>query len=175
MDVFGFAEHQEKTTYDLSCKLTLTRKKDEAVFDRASGFADARVKVDHNHWYIRHYAPCIRQQGTLSERFSSKTPTMLRYNEKTVLTKKVKTQKLWNFELGSQESMNVPIWIIRRFQQRNRQALQNLNSGTFYRLLVTSAQCVFGQENILTPAFYWIMMMKNILMDKVKLKKFLEL
>ena len=32
-DLFGSAEHQERTTYGLGYQLTLTRKKDEAVLD----------------------------------------------------------------------------------------------------------------------------------------------
>ena len=40
--------------------------------------------------------------------------------------KEVNTQKLWSFELGTQEGVNVPIWIIIGFQQRERQYPQNL-------------------------------------------------
>ena len=43
-DVFGFAEHQEKATYGLGYKLTLTSNKDDAVLDRTAAIADARVK-----------------------------------------------------------------------------------------------------------------------------------
>ena len=50
------------------------------------------------------------------------------------------------FELGSQETMNVPIWIIIGFQQRDRQDSQNLNKDTFCRLPVTSAQCIIVKE-----------------------------
>ena len=35
-DVFGFAEQQEKATYDLGFKLKLTRNKDDAVIDKAA-------------------------------------------------------------------------------------------------------------------------------------------
>ena len=42
--------------------------------------------------------------------------------------------------------MNVPIWIIIRFQQRNRQNSQNLNNDTFCRLPVVSAQVIIGTE-----------------------------
>ena len=55
---------------------------------------------------------------------------------------------LWNgiiFELGSQESMNVPIWIIIAFQQQDRQDSQNLNNVTFCRLPI-SAHCIIGKE-----------------------------
>ena len=49
-DVFGFAECQEKATYGLGYKLTLTRNKDEGVIDKAGGIADARIKIDRIHW-----------------------------------------------------------------------------------------------------------------------------
>ena len=55
-------------------------------------------------------------------------------------------RNLWNFELGSQESMNGPIWIFFGFQQEDRKDSQNVNSDTFCRLPVTSAQCFTGTE-----------------------------
>ena len=48
--------------------------------------------------------------------------------------------------MGSQECMNVPIWIIIRFQQRDRQDSQNLNNDTSCRLHVVSAQCSLETE-----------------------------
>ena len=66
-DIFGYAEHQEKATYGLGYKLTLTRNKDDAVIDKANGIADARIKIDHSHWYVPHYTPSIQQQSTLSK------------------------------------------------------------------------------------------------------------
>ena len=65
-DVFGFAEHQEKASYVLGYKLTLTRNKNDAVVDKAAGTADARIKSDHIHWYISHYRTFIQEQGILS-------------------------------------------------------------------------------------------------------------
>ena len=44
--------------------------------------------------------------------------------------------------------MNVPIWIIVGFQQRDRQDLQKLNSYTLYGPPVTSAKCTIGTEKI---------------------------
>ena len=145
-DVFGFAEHQEKGTYGLGYTLTLTRNKDDAVIDKVNGIADARIKIDHIHWYIPHYTPSIQQQSTLSKQILNKTPTELRYVERSVFMKQVNNQNVWNFELGSQENMNVPIWIIIGFQQQDRQDSQNLNNDTFYRLPVVSAQCIIGTE-----------------------------
>ena len=145
-DVFGFAEHQEKATYGLGYKLTLTRNKDDAVIDKAGGIAEARIRTDHIHWYVPHYTPSIQQQSTLSKQILSKTPTELRFVERSVFMKDVNNQNLWNFELGSHENMNVPIWIIIGFQQRDRQDSQNLNNDTFCRLPVVSAQCIIGTE-----------------------------
>ena len=60
--------------------------------------------------------------------------------------KEVNTQNFWNFELGTQEGINVPIWIIVGFQQQDRQNSQNENNDTFYRPPVTSTQCIIGTE-----------------------------
>ena len=145
-DVFGFAEHQEKASYGLGYKLTLTRNKDDAVIDKVNAIADARIRIDHIHWFVPHYTPSIQQQSTLSTQILSKTPTVLRYVEPSVFVKEVNNQNVWIFELGSHENMNVPIWIIIGFQQRDRQDSQNLNKDTFCRLPVVSAQCVIGTE-----------------------------
>ena len=66
-------------------------------------------------------------------------PTELKYIERSFFMKEVNNQNHWNFELGSQESMNVSIWIIKGFQRRDRQDSQNLNKDTFCRIPVVSA------------------------------------
>ena len=60
--------------------------------------------------------------------------------------KEVNTQIFWTFELGTQEGINIPIWIFVGFQQNDRQHDQNLNNDTFVRLPVISAQVVIGTE-----------------------------
>ena len=89
----------------------------------------------------------MQQQAIMSKQFLNKTPTELSYIERSVCMKEVKNQNLWNFELGSHENMNVPIWITVGFQQQDRQDSQNLNNDSFYRLPVVSAQCIIGTEN----------------------------
>ena len=79
---------------------------------KAASIADARIKTDHIHWYVPHHAPCIRKQGILSKQILSKASRELRYIEQPVFMEEVTIPNLWNFELGSQESMNVPIFII---------------------------------------------------------------
>ena len=48
--------------------------------------------------------------------------------------------------MGTGEVINLPIWIIVGFQQRERQESQNLNNDTLYRPAVISAQCIIGTE-----------------------------
>ena len=145
-DNLVFAEHQEKATYGLGYKLTLTRNKDEAVIEKVAGIADARIKINHVHWYVPQNTPSMSQQGIMSKQILNKLSTEFRYVERSVFMKEVNNQKLWNFELGSQENMNVPIWINLGFQQQDRQDSRNLNNDTFCRLPVVSAQCVIGTE-----------------------------
>ena len=104
------------------------------------------MKIDHIHWYVPHYIPWVQQQGILSKEISSKTPTELRYSESSVFMKEVNNQNYWNFELGSQESMNSPIWINIGFQQRDRRDSQNLNKDTLCSLPVISAQFIIRTE-----------------------------
>ena len=144
--IFGCAEFQQKAAFDLGCKLTLTRNQDAAVIDNAAGVADARIKNDDIHWYETHYVPFIQLQGILSKQILSKTPLDLRYIEQPVFIKDVNNQNLWIFDLGSQESMSVPVLIIIGFQQRGRPDSKNLNNDTFCRLPVVSAQTVIGTE-----------------------------
>ena len=74
-DIFGFAECQQKCTYGLGYKLTLSRNKDNGAIDKAASIADARNKIEQIHWYISHYTPSIQQQSILSNQILSKTPT----------------------------------------------------------------------------------------------------
>ena len=90
-----------------------------------------KIKINAIDCYVPHYTPSILQQSILSRQILSKTPAELLYVERSVFMKEVNTQNLWTFKLGTQEGMNVPIWIIVGFQQRNRQDDQNLNKNIF--------------------------------------------
>ena len=145
-DIIGFAEHQEKATYGLGCKLTLTRSSDNAVLNKTNTTAIGKIKINSIEWYVPHYTASLKEQGILMNQITDKIPTELQYVERSVFMKEVNTQSLWSFELGTQEGVNVPIWIIVGFQQSDRQHDQNLNNDTFYRPPVTSAQCIIGNE-----------------------------
>ena len=145
-DVFGFAEHQEKATYGLGYILTLTRNSDNAVLNKADATILGKVKINAIEWYAPHYTASLSQQAVLSNQIVNRIPTELQYIEISVFMKEVNTQNIWNFELGTQEGINVPIWIILGFQQQNRQNSQNENNDTFYRPSVISAQCIIATE-----------------------------
>ena len=145
-DVFGFAEHQEKGTYGLGYKLTLTRNTDNAVLNKRNATAIGKIKISSLDWYVPHYTASLKEQGILMKQIQDKIPTELRYVERSVFMIEVNAQNLWSFELGTQEGIKVPIWIKIGFQQSDRQHDQNLKNETFYRPPVTSAQCIIGTE-----------------------------
>ena len=145
-DVFGFAEYQDKGTYGLGYKLTMTRSTDNAVLNKDNAIANGRIKLNAIERYIPHYTPSMQQQSILSKQIINKTPTENKYPERSVFMKEVNTQNFWIFELGTQEGINIPIWIFIGFQQNDRQHDQNLNNDTFVRLPVISAQVVIGTE-----------------------------
>ena len=75
-----------------------------------------------------------------------KTLRELRYVERSVFMREVNNQSLWIFVLGSYENMNVPIWIVIGFQQRDGQNSKILNNDTSCRLPAVSVQCIIGTE-----------------------------
>ena len=145
-DVFGFAEYQNKGTYGLGYKLTLTRNTNNAVLNKDDAINLGRIKINGIEWYVPHYSPSIQQQSIISKQILNKTPTQIQYPERSVFMKEVNTQNFWTFELGTQEGINIPTWIFVGFQQNDRQYDQNLNNDTFVRLPVTSAQVIIGTE-----------------------------
>ena len=130
-DIFGFAEHQEKGTYGLGFKLTLTRNTDNAVLIKDNTVVVGRVKINSLDWYVPHYSPNLEEYNKLMNQIKKHSPTLLDYPERSVFMKEVNTQNLWTFELGTQEGINVPIWIFVAFQENDRQNDQNLNNDTF--------------------------------------------
>ena len=120
MDVSGFAQNQEKITFGMGYKKTLTRKKVDTALQKAVDIADARIESDHILWYIPHCISSTQQQGLFSKQNFSKTPTEHRYVERSVLMKELNDQNLVKSELANQESMNNPEGLILAFQQSER-------------------------------------------------------
>ena len=126
--------------------MTLTRNTDNAVLNKDNSVVNGRVKINSLDWYVPHFSPNVEEYNKLMTQIKKNSPTQLNYIERSVFMKEVNTQNLWVFELGTQEGINVPIWIFVAFQQNDRQKDQNLNNDTFYRPFVTSTQCIIGTE-----------------------------
>ena len=124
----------------------MTRNTDNAVLNKGNAINIGKIKINALEWYVSHYTPSIQQQSILSKQILNKTPTQIQYPERSVFMKEVNTQNFWTFELGTQEGIKIPTWIIVAFQQNDRQHEQNLNNDTFVRLPVISAQVVIGTE-----------------------------
>ena len=107
-DVFGFAGYQEKGTYGLGYKLTLTRNTDNAVLNKANAINNGNIKINAIEWYVPHYTPSAEQQSILSKQILKKTPTQIQCPQRFVFMKEVNTQNFWTFELGTQEGINIP-------------------------------------------------------------------
>ena len=104
-DVFGFAQNQEKCTYGLGYKLTLTRNTDNDVLNKGNAINNGKIKIIAIEWYVPHYTPSMQQQAILSKQIINKTPTQIQYPERSVFMKEVYTQNFWTFELGTQEGI----------------------------------------------------------------------
>ena len=136
----------KKAFVGLGYRLTLKRSTDNAVLNKDNAVNNAKIKINSIAWYVLHYRSSIQQQAIFFEQSTSKTPTELQNVEKSVFVKEVNQQNSWSFELGTQEGINIPIWINVCFQQRDRQHSQILNNETFYRPPVLSCQCIIGTE-----------------------------
>ena len=119
-DVLGFAKHQGKATYGLGYKLKLTRNRDSSVLNKTNAINNAKIKFIACEWYVPQYTPSIPQKLILSTHILSKIPTELRYVERYFYMKQVNTRNFWTFGLGTPKGINVPIWNIVGFQQRDR-------------------------------------------------------
>ena len=126
--------------------MTLTRINDYCVLNKDNATVIGKVKINAIEWYVPHYRPSISQQKILMKQIINKTPTELRYVERSVFMEEVNTRNLGISESRTQEGKNVPIWVIVGFQQRDRQDSKNLNNDTFYRTPVTSTQGIVGTE-----------------------------
>ena len=77
-----------------------------------------KIEINAIEGYVPHYTPSNTQQFMLHKQILNKTPTELQYVERSFLLKDVNAQNLWTFELGTQEGINVPVWILVGFEQR---------------------------------------------------------
>ena len=92
-DLFGSAEYQDKSTFGLGYKLTLTRNTDNAVLNKDNAINKGKIKINAIEWFVPHYTASMQQQSILSKQIINKTPTQIQYPEKSVFMKEVINQK----------------------------------------------------------------------------------
>ena len=126
----------------------MTTNIDNSVLNKDNAFNIGKIKINSIERVVPHYAPSNRQQAILSKQILSKVPTELQYVE--FCMEEVNTQKVWSFELETQEGINVPFWIIVGFQRRDRQDSQNLHNSTFIELQYQVPKALLEQNNVLT-------------------------
>ena len=64
------------------------------------------------------------------------------------------TQSVWNFELGTEEGTNNPIWILVGFQQMDGQNSRNLKNHTIYIPPVTGTHVVIDKRRYLDNSLF---------------------
>ena len=132
----------------------MTRKTDNAVLNKGNATNNGKLKNNAKEWDVPHYTPSITQQNILVNQIIERMAKELQYKERSVFMKELNTQNIWSFELGTQEGINIPIWLYIVLQQSDWQHDQNLYNHTFVGLQVISAQVVIGTGKILTVVFY---------------------
>ena len=137
---------KKKAQYGIGCKLTLTKNTENAVSNKGEAINKGKIKINAIEWFVPHYTPSIIQQNILMNQIIKKMATQLQHTETSVFMKEVTTQNFWNFEIGTQEGINIPIWIFTVFRQSDREHDQNLNNENLCRLPFTSAQCNIGSK-----------------------------
>ena len=114
--------------------------------NKSNAINKSKIKISATEGFVPLYTTSLDQNRVLIKQVVDKTPTQIRYPERSVFMKEVNTQNFWTFELRTQEGINIPSWIFTVFRQTDREHDQNINNDTFCKLPVTSAQCILGTE-----------------------------
>ena len=142
--VFGFVIcRASRKRYILSClKTDLERKKNRDVLNRvASTINDVKVLS----CYVPHYTSSKPEHSQLSKKNKFRVPTVLRYIESSVVSKKMYAQNNYS-EFGVGIELDVVLHSTKGFQQRERLIDQRQNLDNVFRTPVKNAQCPFARE-----------------------------
>ena len=107
-----------------------------------------RAIVDDINRYVPHYIPSISNQKLMLGHIVTKTPTDLTHITRSSYMKDVTAENNWFLELGVGNGIDIPIYIVVGFMQRDQFNQQHQNIDTFYRPSVVNAQCIIGSEKI---------------------------
>ena len=134
-------------------KITLQRNSDNHVLSHPAQANDAlnlalagRVIIDDISLYVPHYTSSVSNQKLLLGDIVSKTPTESSFIKRSSYMKDVTTENNWTFALGVGDGIDIPIYVIVGFMQRDQFNQQHQNNDTFCRPSVVNAQCIIGSE-----------------------------
>ena len=77
----------------------------------------------------------------------SKAATELSVNKRSSFMKDVTTENFWTFELAVGDGIDIPIYVVVGFMQRDQFNQQHQNNDTFKRPSGVNAQFIIGSEN----------------------------
>ena len=93
----------------------------------------------------------------------SEAPTEISYNKRSSFMKDVTTGNSWTFELGVGGGIDVLIFVIVGFLQKDQFIQQHQSNDTFFRPSVVNAQCIIGRKNFPDAGLNCIFAIDNIL------------
>ena len=91
--------------------------------------------------YVLHYTPNLSYQKLLLGHIVSRAAKELSDNKRSSYMKGVNTEKNWTFELGVGDGIDIPIYVIVGFMQRDQFNQQHQINDTFYRPSAVNAHC----------------------------------
>ena len=105
-----------------------------------------RVIKEDLSWYVPHYTPNISNQNLMLGHIVSNAATELSFIKRSSYMKDVTTKNNWTFEFGVEDGIEIPIYVIVGFMQRDQFNEHYHNNDSFYRQSVVIAQCSIGSE-----------------------------
>ena len=112
-----------------------------------------RVTMEDLSWFVPQYTLSISNQKLLLGHISSKAPTKLSYIKRSSYMKDVTTESNWTFELGIGDGIDILIYVIVGFMQRDQFNQQHQKNDTLYKPGVVDAQCIIGSEKFPDAGF----------------------
>ena len=107
--------------------------------------AERVIKYDIS-WYVPDQTLNIFQQKRILEHMVSEAATEISYIKRSFNTKYVTTGRHWAFQLRVQSGIDVPIFVLVDFMQREQFNQKQQKNDAFYWPTVVNAQCVMGNK-----------------------------
>ena len=108
-------------------KLTIQSNSDNHVLSHPAQANDAeivalarRVIIDDISLYVAHYTPSVTNHKLMLGRMVSKAPTELSKIKRSSYVEDVTTENNCTFELGAVDGIEIPIYVIVGFMQRDQ-------------------------------------------------------